>query len=264
MFRKLLHLVRLLFGSPLEFADRISTLVEARLSAGPGDQGFYQAISAEDGEARLVRELGADFALYLGEVERSGLEEAISVRLAKVKGMCIPEIYDADRTLARWCYAITRVRKPKIVVETGVSHGITSAYILSALQANGAGRLFSIDLPPLGADSTIEVGCAVPDDLKSRWQLQLGTSRRLLPEVLRRQAPIDLFIHDSLHTLRTMDWEIRTASAALGAGGVLIADDIESNVAFRNWLNEGRGKEGFAVVTPGKESLMFGVSVLAG
>jgi predicted O-methyltransferase YrrM len=36
--------------------------------------------------------------------------------------------------------------KPKIVVETGVSFGITSSFILQAMEENGFGTLYSIDL----------------------------------------------------------------------------------------------------------------------
>jgi hypothetical protein len=35
------------------------------------------------------------------------------------------------------------------LVETGVAHGITSRFVLEALQRNGGGRLWSIDVPPL-------------------------------------------------------------------------------------------------------------------
>lgn len=44
-------------------------------------------------------------------------------------------------------YAICRIMKPDIVVETGVAQGVSTAFILKALSANNAGGLFSIDLP---------------------------------------------------------------------------------------------------------------------
>src|SRR5262249_52393950 len=53
---------------------------------------------------------------------------------------------DAGLTRAIWC--LVRQLKPQRVVETGVAHGMTSRFILEALQMNGEGRLWSIDLPP--------------------------------------------------------------------------------------------------------------------
>ena len=44
-------------------------------------------------------------------------------------------------------YTLSRSIKPGIVVETGVASGISSAYILRALDKNNHGKLFSIDLP---------------------------------------------------------------------------------------------------------------------
>ena len=44
-------------------------------------------------------------------------------------------------------YATVRVARPDIVVETGVGSGVSSTFFLSAMEANGVGRLYSIDLP---------------------------------------------------------------------------------------------------------------------
>jgi len=44
-------------------------------------------------------------------------------------------------------YALVRVFQPEVVVETGVGPGGSSAFILNALERNGFGHLYSIDLP---------------------------------------------------------------------------------------------------------------------
>lgn len=51
------------------------------------------------------------------------------------------------QSLGALVYAIVRVLKPEIVVETGVASGLSSAYILQALEENRKGKLYSIDLP---------------------------------------------------------------------------------------------------------------------
>jgi hypothetical protein len=57
--------------------------------------------------------------------------------------------YDADPVMARslWC-AVCHLQ-PRSMVEAGVARGVTSWIILEAVAGNGAGRLWSIDLPPL-------------------------------------------------------------------------------------------------------------------
>jgi predicted O-methyltransferase YrrM len=58
-------------------------------------------------------------------------------------------------------YILMRKIKPKIVVETGVSFGVTSSFILQAMENNGYGTLYSIDLPFQFATKE-EVGNTVP------------------------------------------------------------------------------------------------------
>src|SRR2546429_265801 len=43
-------------------------------------------------------------------------------------------------------YAAIRAFAPEIVVETGVANGVSSSYLLLALEMNGQGRLYSIEI----------------------------------------------------------------------------------------------------------------------
>src|ERR1051325_5013148 len=87
-------------------------------------------------------------------------------------------------------YAVVRSFKPLVVVETGVASGISSAHILRALAANGTGALYSIDLPNVQEGSGLPAGRTsgwiVPDSLRGRWKLQIGDTRKLLPELLKK------------------------------------------------------------------------------
>ncbi|MEZ5100729.1 MAG: class I SAM-dependent methyltransferase [Thermoleophilia bacterium] len=124
--------------------------------------------------------------------------------------------------------ALVRLVRPAVVVETGVALGYSSATILAALEANGHGRLHSIDLPAPQWDPDREVGELVPAGLRSRWALELGPSQRLLPRALDRLAPVDLFLHDSNHGYSAQLREYRTAWPALRPGGILVSDDVWS------------------------------------
>lgn len=124
--------------------------------------------------------------------------------------------------------AIVRLARPGVVVETGVALGFSSATILAALEANGHGRLHSIDLPAPQWDPDREVGELVPAALRHRWTLELGRSQRLLPRALARLGPVDLFLHDSNHAYAAQLREYRTAWPALRPGGILVTDDVWS------------------------------------
>ena len=146
-----------------------------------------------------------------------------------------PESYlfwnDGDPALLQAIWRlIIRVNAAK-VVETGVAHGVTSRIILEGL--TGRGHLWSVDLPPALAPGVhLEIGAAVAERSPDRWSLIAGSSRRRLPALLSRIAPIDLFIHDSNHTRYNMLLEMNKAWPALRPGGALVVDDIDLNPAF--------------------------------
>jgi len=129
-------------------------------------------------------------------------------------------------------YAAVRAIKPEIIVETGVASGISSAHLLLACHLNGKGRLYSIDidngeyLPP--GKST---GWIVPNYLRSKWTLQLGDSRELLPKLLTQLGIVDIFIHDSSHTYELMKFEINQSYPHIRPGGLLLTDDSNFNSA---------------------------------
>jgi len=172
---------------------------------------------------------------------------------------------NTDIASASLYYALLRSAKPDTVVETGVANGLSSAANLFALEQNGTGKLYSIDLPnsstsepdkpvpyvPEGA----EVGWLVPDDLRKRWKLILGDAKDLLPKILEELDEVDLFIHDSLHTYGHMLWECRTVWPHLKANGILIVHDADWNNAFDDFRHEiERAKAG-----KGYKSQLFGI-----
>jgi len=140
---------------------------------------------------------------------------------------------DSDRGLARALWCLVRHLQPQHVIETGVAHGVSSRCLLEALERNGAGRLWSIDLPPLTIpERHREIGVAVPEDRRGRWTYLEGSSRKRLPELLHKLGEVQLFWHDSWHSTRNTRWELECAWRALAPGGVVGADDIDHNWGF--------------------------------
>jgi len=144
---------------------------------------------------------------------------------------------DGDPGLVRAIWCLTRHLQPINVVETGVARGVTSRFILEALERNGAGHLWSIDLPPpLDPDLKEQVGAAVEDRCRHRWSYIRGSSRRHLPKLIASLPQIDLFVHDSIHTEYNTCFELDRAWSSFRAGGVLVADDIDLNWGFRSFI----------------------------
>jgi predicted O-methyltransferase YrrM len=136
-------------------------------------------------------------------------------------------------------YAAVRAFQPEIIVETGVANGVSSAYLLLALHLNKRGTLYSIELgDPQYLPVDKSPGWVVPAWLNSRWKLVIGDSRVLLPQLLMQIGPIDIFIHDSLHTYEHMIWEYRIAYRHLRPGGLLFSDDAAWNSAFGEFSRE--------------------------
>lgn len=162
----------------------------------------------------------------------------------------------SDAQLVRLLYIVARLTKPDIVLETGVWHGVSSFALLSALEANGGGRLDSIDLPPMDPKTRVDVGSAVPAHLRARWTLTKGSARSTLPTILTELRSYDLFVHDGEHTYNNMMFEFRQVWPFLKSGGLIIVDDAHWNdsvLDFRDEVNCGmwsmeRKKGGFVVV----------------
>ena len=199
----------------------------------------------------------AEYARLVSEIEESDLVRNLHLRLAGkfsgVKGQTArgnPYIPGTmNRRQAFPIYALIRKHAPTTVVETGVCNGLSTAIFLAALQRNGIGRLYSIDypeyagIPDKGADfwagkggavvpADEQCGWLVPEELRGRWRLILGKSQDKLPPLLADLGVIDLFVHDSEHSLENQLFEFGLAFKHLRTGGLLLASDITWSDAF--------------------------------
>ena len=199
----------------------------------------------------------SELRTYRQELRESGLVDHLHEQrryfVETTKGMTargVPYIIGTINELAgERLYAIIRKFQPQMAVETGVCAGFSTAFILQALQKNGTGRLHSIDLPEVVGEEYSDgvfwegkggavappgksSGWAVPEALKSRWELITGKTQEELPPLLERLGTIDFFMHDSEHSYECMMFEYVTAYDRLRAGGVLMTDDTKWNDSF--------------------------------
>ena len=149
-------------------------------------------------------------------------------------------------------YFLVRKYKPTVVLETGVAAGVSSGFILQALNDNKKGSLYSIDLPfqwytygnnelhldslPPGQNS----GYLVPNKLRNRWRLTLGDTDQELPKLVKKLRKINIFFHDSEHTFKTMTFEYNQTWSHLPKKGLLLSDDVNFTTAFNKFV---RGKK---------------------
>jgi hypothetical protein len=235
---KKLHIFSsLLFKRPSNFWDRMVTSVEARLDNLRNSPYAYASVPWQEAMHGLQQCLDVEIVEFLKDPYLTEIENDVRVSIDRMgSSMPIPVVHNIDFKVAHLYYALCRATKPAIVVETGVASGVSSAFILKALAANGSGTLHSIDLPLLEPKAERFVGAAIPQHLKRAWHLHRGRSKRLLHPLLQKVKGVDIFIHDSLHTYRNMRREFDTVLPFLHSNSVIIADDIERNRAFYDYV----------------------------
>lgn len=259
-----LHKLSLLLGigirNPLEFLDRLEAVLTVNLEKMAGRKSALPFTPADEVDKRVESILGR----YLKEndFELNELELHLKEKARRLDNVPFTFEHNADVSLARRAYTLCRILKPEVVLETGVAYGMTTAFILKALFQNGCGVLHSIDLPPLGDNADASVGILAPDELKDRWVLHRGASKRILPKVLAEVKTVNVFVHDSLHTYWNIKRELELVLPYLSRPSVVLSDDIEGNIAFHEWAGRASPAYWAAIQEQEKESAL-GVAVFS-
>jgi predicted O-methyltransferase YrrM len=136
---------------------------------------------------------------------------------------------------------LVRLRRPEVVVETGVAAGWSSRAVLAALETNKLGSLWSSDFPYFRLRSPERlVGLVVPEELKGRWHLDVRGDEVALPQIVRETGKIDLFHFDSDKSIAGRQFAMETVSPQLSERAIVIMDDIQDNLFFRDWSTQSR------------------------
>lgn len=109
-----------------------------------------------------------------------------------------------------------KTHQPRVVVETGISIGVSSMWILRALEQgpNRVGRLYSVEHQPQHKFS------------HEQWLTFIGPSHEKLLDVYRKSGRWQFFIHDSDHEVGCTTFEYELAWRLTDAGGYIASDDI--------------------------------------
>ena len=189
-----------------------------------------------------------DIDLIQYELELNEIETHVDNFLTKINLEKYPSAekpypvdYSINPNSRNFLYFLCRILKPKIVIETGVAYGFSSIYILKALEHNNSGKLYSIDSIFRPWQSKKMIGSVIPEKLRNRWNLILGSSHEKLQEVFDSLDDPDIFIHDSLHSYKNMIFEFECATNNL-KHGMIISDDILDNDAFYDFTSREKMK----------------------
>lgn len=226
---KVLRSIAYYWSRPAELYARLSSEVERGLTTEErqGIDSFGVRVSTDPIHELLTGQTGSDCPVC------TGVDEALEGAAKHFSGS---HHHDSAKETATATWQAVLHLEPERIVETGVARGFTSAAILTALERNGHGELWSIDLPEVALLKSGEAGAAVSPELRAKWHWVRGSSRTKLPAILRQNRPLDVFIHDSLHTRRTMLFEMNLAWEHLRAGGLLIVDDADLSTAFATFV----------------------------
>jgi predicted O-methyltransferase YrrM len=205
------------------------------------DSNFTYAIT-ERCKANLAASLAsvlnvphAEISAYFTEIEQDDRLKAHFRHL----WYSHPEKYrtDDNQDIGRrvvW-YAIARVKKPKVIVETGVDQGMGAVVLCAALMHNQmqgySGRYFGTDINP-------QAGFYLKDVFSNYGQILYGDSIESLNKL---DEKIDLFINDSDHSAEYEAAEYETIKRKLATNAIILGDNshITSKLAEFS-VREGR------------------------
>jgi len=190
-------------------------------------------------EDEVIRQLfGADFISFQNEIlDDTSFITEINRRLALEH----IRLFGGSQDWHYLLYALIRSQKPDVVVETGVSHGLSSATILKALDVNHKGVLYSIDLPDMVEDNSFlipkgkKTGWVIPEHLLERFTLISGDAKEKLPLVMKDVKLFDVFLHDSCHEKKHTAFELATAYRHMRQGGLVLCHDAFDTSAFNEF-----------------------------
>ena len=125
-------------------------------------------------------------------------------------------------------YALVRLRKPAVVIETGVDKGLGAVLLCSALLRNRAegspGRYY-------GTDIATKAGYLLDGPYREVGEVLYGDS---ITSLRAFSEPIDLFINDSDHSAQYEHDEYRVVLPKLSPTGIMLSDNAhETGVLAR-------------------------------
>ena len=116
-------------------------------------------------------------------------------------------------------YALVRILKPKVVIETGIDKGLGACVIAAALMKNASesapGKYYGTDILP-------QAGALFKSPYSEMGEILYGDS---IESLKKFSDPIDLFINDSDHSADYEEREYEVIASKLSPRGVIVGDN---------------------------------------
>jgi len=189
---------------------------------------------------RWCRQRAIEVPEAVGTLTMAGMREPVRKRF--------PDVFARAEQAAAACpvkmggpanldllYWVAEQLQARYVIETGVAYGWSSLAVLLSLAGRDGSLLLSTDVPYTNRDNDKYVGCVVPQQLRSRWQIVRRPDRDALPGALRRLPWLDMCHYDSDKSYQGRMWTYPRLWNALRPGGYFISDDVADNLAFRDF-----------------------------
>src|SRR5215217_5027776 len=148
----LINLALLLSRRPREFRDRVAGYADLGLERLWRSSPAYETARWQG----VLRDIGEHLGRVTEILDEPALEEIEDDTRRLLEDIRAKDPFSprwaADSRFARLGYLLCRLISPSVVLETGVAYGVSSAFILKALEVNGSGTLHSVDLPPLRSE----------------------------------------------------------------------------------------------------------------
>lgn len=145
-----------------------------------------------------------------------------------------PKMRDAQLAYGRrigW-YALVRILKPKMIIETGVHQGVGACVLTSALIRNrvdgSPGRYLGTDIDP-GA------GVLFTGRYAQVGEIIYGDSITTLSKI---STPIDFFINDSDHSAEYESREYETVLPLLAKSSIILGDNSHTNTILNDFSRQ--------------------------
>lgn len=132
-------------------------------------------------------------------------------------------------------YALIRLTKPSVVVETGVDRGLGTAVIAAALKRNAdegfPGKVYATDIVP-------DCGHLLAEPYKPFCKILIGDSVGILKDF---REPVDVFLHDSNHDPEYEWAEFLAIEPRLHPASLVLSDNSKPSPKLREFAAR-RGK----------------------
>ncbi len=200
------------------------------------DSNFYYDLKSRNEEylvsliANITGETPPAVQRYVDEIK---MNQELKLR---IKSALAETDYPADIDIrfgrrVGW-YALIRILKPKLVIETGVDHGIGLSVICEALKLNRSegfrGKYIGTDIDPLA-------GKLASPEYGDFAQIIYGDSIASLSNLTET---IDLFINDSDHSAEYELSEYQTIIEKLSDRAVILGDNSHVTNKLLNFSNQ--------------------------